>query len=162
MRDLEIRGAGELLGAEQSGHVAAVGFELYVELLNEAVAELSGQQRVAARPVRVDARVDAYVPASYIGSEALKIDLHRRLALTETRTSCASCGPSVEDRYGELPEPVENLFAIQEAKLKLARLGADYLVFRGGRRRSARSCSARTSSGSCAAGRHCRLHVGAP
>jgi len=59
MRDLEIRGAGELLGAEQSGHVAAVGFELYVELLNEAVAELQGQKRIAARPVRVDARVDA-------------------------------------------------------------------------------------------------------
>ena len=62
MRDLEIRGAGDLLGAEQSGHVAALGFELYVEMLNEAVAELSGERRVAARPVRVDARVDAYVP----------------------------------------------------------------------------------------------------
>jgi transcription-repair coupling factor (superfamily II helicase) len=133
MRDLEIRGAGELLGAEQSGHVAAVGFELYVELLNEAVAELSGQRRTAARPVRVDARVDAYVPASYIGSEALKIDLHRRLALSDEEDELRELRASVEDRYGELPEPVENLFAIQEAKLKLARLGADYLVFRGGR-----------------------------
>jgi transcription-repair coupling factor (superfamily II helicase) len=133
MRDLEIRGAGELLGAEQSGHVAAVGFELYVELLNEAVAELSGQRRTAARPVRVDARVDAYVPASYIGSEALKIDLHRRLALTEDEDELRDLRASVEDRYGELPEPVENLFAIQEAKLKLARIGADYLVFRRGR-----------------------------
>jgi transcription-repair coupling factor (superfamily II helicase) len=133
MRDLEIRGAGELLGAEQSGHVAAVGFELYVELLNEAVAELSGQRRTAARPVRVDARVDAYVPASYIGSEALKIDLHRRLALTEEEDELRELRAGVEDRYGELPEPVENLFAIQEAKLKLARIGADYLVFRGGR-----------------------------
>jgi transcription-repair coupling factor (superfamily II helicase) len=133
MRDLEIRGAGELLGAEQSGHVAAVGFELYVELLNEAVAELSGQRRLAARPVRVDARVDAYVPAAYIGSEALKIDLHRRLALTEDEDELRELHASVEDRYGELPDPVENLFAIQEAKQKLARIGADYLVFRGGR-----------------------------
>jgi transcription-repair coupling factor (superfamily II helicase) len=133
MRDLEIRGAGELLGAEQSGHVAAVGFELYVELLNEAVAELSGQRRAAARPVRVDARVDAYVPAAYIGSEALKIDLHRRLALTDSEDELRELRAAVEDRYGELPEPVENLFAIQEAKLKLARAGADYLVFRGGR-----------------------------
>ena len=66
MRDLEIRGAGELLGAEQSGHVAAVGFELYVELLNEAVAELQGQRRVAVRPVRIDARIDAYVPQQYV------------------------------------------------------------------------------------------------
>ena len=133
MRDLEIRGAGDLLGGEQSGHVAAVGFELYVELLNEAVAELSGQKRVAARPVRMDARVDAYVPASYIGSEALKIDLHRRLALVEDEDELRELRAGVEDRYGELPDPVDNLFAIQEAKLKIARFGAEYLVFRGGR-----------------------------
>ena len=133
MRDLEIRGAGNLLGDEQSGHVAALGFELYVELLAEAVAELSGQRRVAARPVRVDARVDAYVPAAYIASEALKIDLHRRLALSETEDELRELHASVVDRYGETPEPVDNLFAIQEAKLKLATLGADYLVYRGGR-----------------------------
>jgi transcription-repair coupling factor (superfamily II helicase) len=133
MRDLEIRGAGELLGAEQSGHVAAVGFELYVELLNEAVAELQGERRLAIRPVRVDARIDAYVPASYIGSEALKIDLHRRLALVESEDELRELEVATEDRYGPIPEPVENLFAIQEAKLKIARLGADYLVFRGGR-----------------------------
>src|SRR5205807_4516064 len=120
MRDLEIRGAGDLLGAEQSGHVAALGFELYVELLGEAVAELSGQRRVVARPVRVDARVDAYVPAAFIGSEALKIDLHRRLALSESEDELRELQAATEDRYGPLPEPVENLFLIQEAKLKLA------------------------------------------
>ncbi len=133
MRDLEIRGAGDLLGPEQSGHVAAMGFELYVEMLNEAVAELSGQRRVAVRPVRVDARVDAYVPAAYIAAEALKIDLHRRIALAEDEDELQELRVATEDRYGPLPEPVESLFAIQEAKLKLARLGADYLVFRGGR-----------------------------
>jgi transcription-repair coupling factor (superfamily II helicase) len=133
MRDLEIRGAGELLGAEQSGHVAAVGFELYVELLAEAVAELSGQRRPAARPIRVDAKVDAYVPASYIPAEALKIDLHRRISLAETEDELVELHASTEDRYGPIPGPVENLFGIQEAKLKLARIGADYLVFRNGR-----------------------------
>ncbi|MBI4171770.1 MAG: DEAD/DEAH box helicase, partial [Actinobacteria bacterium] len=133
MRDLEIRGAGDLLGAEQSGHVAALGFELYLELLNEAVAELSGQRRAAARPVRVDARVDAFVPASYVASEALKIDVHRRLALAETDDELRELRAALEDRYGPIPEPVESLFAIQDAKLLLARLGADYLVFRGGR-----------------------------
>jgi transcription-repair coupling factor (superfamily II helicase) len=133
MRDLEIRGAGDLLGAEQSGHVAALGFELYVEMLDEAVAELSGQSRVAARPVRVDARVDAFVPASYISSEALKIDLHRRLALIESDDELRELRAATEDRFGPLPGPVENLFAIQEAKLALARIGADYLVYRGGR-----------------------------
>ncbi|MDX6485409.1 MAG: hypothetical protein QOF43_562 [Gaiellaceae bacterium] len=133
MRDLEIRGAGELLGSEQSGHVAAVGFELYVELLNEAVAELQGQRRVAVRPVRIDARIDAYVPQQYVSSEALRIDIHRRLALSETEDELRELQASLEDRYGPLPEPVENLFAIQEAKIKVARLGADYFVFRGGK-----------------------------
>ncbi len=133
MRDLEIRGAGDLLGAEQSGHVAALGFELYVEMLGEAVAELSGQRRPVARPVRVDARIDAYVPGSYIGAEALKIDLHRRIALSESEDELRELEAATEDRYGSLPDPVRNLFAIQEAKLKLARIGADYLVFRGGR-----------------------------
>jgi transcription-repair coupling factor (superfamily II helicase) len=133
MRDLEIRGAGDLLGAEQSGHVAALGFELYVELLAEAVAELSGERRPAARPVRVEASVDAYVPAPYIEAEALKIDLHRRLALTADEDELRELRAATEDRYGPLPEPVENLFTIQEAKLKLATAGADYLVFRGGK-----------------------------
>ena len=113
--------------------MAALGFELYVEMLDEAVAELTGRRRVAVRPVRVDARVDAYVPAAYVAAEALKIDLHRRIALAEDESELRELVAVTEDRYGPLPEPVENLFAIQEAKLKLARLGADYLVFRGGR-----------------------------
>jgi transcription-repair coupling factor (superfamily II helicase) len=133
MRDLEIRGAGDLLGAEQSGHVAALGFELYVEMLHEVVAELSGEQRRAARPVREDARVDAYVPAGYIASEALKIDLHRRLALVEDEDELRELEQATADRYGPLPEPVGNLFAIQLAKLRVAQLGADYLVFRSGK-----------------------------
>ncbi|HEX4519054.1 MAG TPA: transcription-repair coupling factor [Gaiellaceae bacterium] len=133
MRDLEIRGAGDLLGAEQTGHVAALGFELYVEMLHEVVAELSGERRLAARPVRVDARVDAYVPAAYIASEALKIDLHRRLALVEDEDELRELERATEDRYGPLPEPVSHLFTIQLTKLKIAQLGADYLVFRGGK-----------------------------
>ena len=133
MRDLEIRGAGDLLGAEQSGHVAAIGFELYLELLGEAVAELSGARRAITRPVRVEAQVDAFVPAAYIEAEAQKIDLHRRLALVETEDELRELHAALEDRYGPVPEPVENLFAIQEAKLKLALLGADYLVLRGGK-----------------------------
>jgi transcription-repair coupling factor (superfamily II helicase) len=133
MRDLEIRGAGDLLGAEQSGHVAAIGFELYVELLGEAVAELAGTRRAVARPVRVEAQIDAYVPSEYIPGEAQKIDLHRRLALAESEDELRELRAAAADRFGPPPEPVENLFAIQEAKLKLARIGADYLVHKGGR-----------------------------
>jgi transcription-repair coupling factor (superfamily II helicase) len=83
--------------------------------------------------VRVDARVDAYVPTEYVASEALKIDLHRRIALAETDDELRELNAATEDRFGPVPDPVENLFAIQDAKLKLAQLGADYLVFRGGR-----------------------------
>ncbi len=133
MRDLELRGAGELLGDEQSGHVAAVGFELYVEMLEEAVAELSGRRHATPRPLRVDARIDAYIPAGYVSSEALKIDLHRRLALVEDEDELRELEVSCEDRFGPLPEPVSNLFAIQRAKLDLAQIGADYLVYRDGR-----------------------------
>ena len=133
MRDLEIRGAGDLLGAEQSGHVAAIGFELYIELLGEAVAELTDTRRAVARPVRVDAQIDAYVPSDYVAAEAQKIDLHRRLALAESEDELRELEAATEDRFGPRPEPVENLFAIQEAKLRLARIGADYLVFRGGK-----------------------------
>jgi transcription-repair coupling factor (superfamily II helicase) len=133
MRDLELRGAGELLGDEQSGHVAAVGFELYVEMLEEAVAELSGRRHATPRPLRVDARIDAYIPAGYVSSEALKIDLHRRLALVVDEDELRELEASCEDRFGPLPEPVANLFAIQRAKLGLAQIEADYLVYRDGR-----------------------------
>jgi transcription-repair coupling factor (superfamily II helicase) len=133
MRDLEIRGAGDLLGAEQSGHVAALGFELYVEMLDEAVAELAGQARPVQRPVRVDARVDAFVPATYVAEEALRIDLHRRLALVADDDDLRELRAATIDRFGPLPEPVENLFAIQDARLRVAAIGADYLVLRGGK-----------------------------
>jgi transcription-repair coupling factor (superfamily II helicase) len=81
----------------------------------------------------VDAHIDAYVPSAYVPSEAQKIDLHRRLALAESDDELRELRAAAEDRYGPLPDPVEHLFAIQEAKLMLARLGGDYLVFRGGK-----------------------------
>src|ERR1700759_4481470 len=84
LRDLELRGAGSLLGDEQSGHVAAVGFELYCDLLTEAVAELSGNRGAPMRPVLLDLALDAYVPADYVAYEAAKLDVHRRIALAET------------------------------------------------------------------------------
>jgi transcription-repair coupling factor (superfamily II helicase) len=134
MRDLELRGAGNLLGDEQSGHVAAVGFELYCEMLADAVREVSGSGVVAdLRPVRVDVAVDAYVPADYVPLEAAKIDVHRRIALAQTADELRELVVELHDRFGPPPPPVENLVLIQEARLKLAPLGADYLTLRGGR-----------------------------
>ena len=109
LRDLELRGAGSLLGDEQSGHVAAVGFELYCDLLAEAVAELSGNRGALMRPVRLDLALDAYVPAGYVAYEAAKLDVHRRIALSETVDELRDIEIELADRFGELPEPVENL-----------------------------------------------------
>ncbi len=152
MRDLEIRGAGDLLGAEQSGHVAALGFELYVEMLHEAVAELSGRRRLAAKPIRIDARIDAFIPAGYIAAEALKIDLHRRIALTETERRAARAAGrhrgSVRAAAGAGREPVRDPGGEAEAggaRRRLPRLP------RRSTRRSGRSSSGPASCASCAA-----------
>jgi transcription-repair coupling factor (superfamily II helicase) len=133
MRDLELRGAGSLLGDEQSGHVAAIGFELYCELLADAVSELQGATGPRPRPVRVDAQVDAYVPPDYVSLEAVKIDLHRRLALAGDISEVRELQAEVADRFGPMPPAVENLFGIQEARLLAAELGADVVTFRGGK-----------------------------
>jgi transcription-repair coupling factor (superfamily II helicase) len=133
MRDLELRGAGNLLGDEQSGHVAAIGFELYCELLAEAVAELQGDVLAQSRPVRVDAHVDAYVPAEYVPLEAVKVDLHRRVALATDRSSLRELAAELADRFGPVPEPVSNLIAIQEARLVAAELGATSVSLRAGK-----------------------------
>ena len=135
MRDLELRGAGNLLGDEQSGHVAALGFELYMQMLDEAVGESEG---VGAsdeewEPVRLDVNVDAYVPADYIPYEQAKVDVHRRIAGAREVADLALLREELEDRFGELPEPLENLIALQQARIKLGQAGARTVTFRGDR-----------------------------
>jgi transcription-repair coupling factor (superfamily II helicase) len=133
MRDLEIRGAGNLLGEEQSGHVAAVGFELYVRMLEEAVAELSGEAADEPEPVRLDVPVDAYVPSDYIAYEAAKIDVHRRIAGAREVAELIMLRRELEDRFGPVPEPLDNLIKLQDARIKLGRAGARTVEFRQGR-----------------------------
>jgi transcription-repair coupling factor (superfamily II helicase) len=138
MRDLEIRGAGNLLGEEQSGHVAAVGFELYCEMLDDAVKTLEGSAGGEEReedwePVRLDVPVDAYIPADYVPYEVAKIDIHRRIAATREPEQLAMLADELADRFGEPPEPVENLMKLQEARIKLGRAGARTVEFRAGR-----------------------------
>ena len=135
MRDLELRGAGDLLGEEQSGHVAAVGFELYVSLLDDAVQELRAADGTGAAEaqVRLDVDVDAYLPADYIPFEAAKIDVHRRLAGAREPGELRALRDELRDRFGPLPEPVESLFELQRARIELGRLGARTVEFRGER-----------------------------
>ena len=133
MADLEIRGAGNLLGDEQSGHVAAVGFEMYAQMLEEAVHELAGESEALAAPVRVDMPVTAYVPPDYIAYEASKIDAHRRIARARTLGELGDVRAELADRFGPPPEPVESLLTLQAIRLKAAELGATAVAYRGSR-----------------------------
>ena len=134
MRDLEIRGAGNLLGDEQSGHVAAVGFELYVAMLDEAVAALEGSAAdEAPEPVRMDVPVDAYVPGDYVPYEAAKIEIHRRVAGAREIADLIVLREELTDRFGPLPDALENLIKLQDARIKLGRAGARAVTFSGGR-----------------------------
>jgi transcription-repair coupling factor (superfamily II helicase) len=147
MRDLEIRGAGNLLGDEQSGHVAALGFELYMQMLDEAVAEReptrSGkadgeggqatENGFAREPVRLDVNVNAYIPADYIPYEQAKIDVHRRVVAAFDVADVERLREELEDRFGPVPEPLANLLALQRARIKFGQAGADAVSFRGDR-----------------------------
>jgi transcription-repair coupling factor (superfamily II helicase) len=134
MRDLEIRGAGNLLGDEQSGHVAALGFELYMQMLDEAVAAASEDGAEADwEPVRLDVNVDAYVPADYIPYEQAKVDVHRRIAGARELADLALLKDELTDRFGDVPEPLNNLISLQQARIKLGQAGAQNVTFRGGR-----------------------------
>ncbi|HEV2059434.1 MAG TPA: transcription-repair coupling factor [Solirubrobacteraceae bacterium] len=139
MRDLELRGAGNLLGDEQSGHVAALGFELYMQMLDEAVAALEseregrGEAVEMSEPVRLDVNVDAYVPADYIPYEQAKIDVHRRIAGAVDVAELELLREELGDRFGDLPQPMSNLIDLQRARIKLGQAGATAVSFRGGR-----------------------------
>jgi transcription-repair coupling factor (superfamily II helicase) len=135
MRDLELRGAGNLLGDEQSGHVAALGFELYMQMLDEAVQAMASddERDDMPEPVRLDVNVDAYVPADYIPYEQAKIEVHRRIAGAREVAELVELRHELDDRFGELPEPLENLITLQQARIKLGEAGAQAVTFRQGR-----------------------------
>jgi transcription-repair coupling factor (superfamily II helicase) len=135
LRDLELRGAGNLLGDEQSGHVAALGFDLYLRMLDEAVTQLGGPEAAEDRPepVRLDVNVDAYVPADYIPYEQAKIEIHRRIITARDVADLAILEDELRDRFGPPPEPLRNLILLQQARLKLGEAGARAVTFRGDR-----------------------------
>jgi transcription-repair coupling factor (superfamily II helicase) len=138
LRDLEIRGAGNLLGDEQSGHVAALGFELYMAMLDEAVSELAGTSAdEVPEPVRMDVPVDAYVPGDYVPYEAAKIEIHRRISGAREIADLIMLREELEDRFGPVPDQLENLIKLQDARIKLGRAGAQTVGFSAGRMRVA-------------------------
>lgn len=122
MRDLEIRGAGNLLGAEQHGHMEAVGYDLYCKMLNEAVKEAKGVKRQESFETTIDLNVDAYIPESYIPNEFQKLDVYKRIAGIENDEEYEDMLEELMDRFGEPPKAVQNLLAIAALKAMAHRL----------------------------------------
>jgi transcription-repair coupling factor (superfamily II helicase) len=120
MRDLEIRGAGNLLGAEQSGHIAAVGFDLYVEMVTEAVGELTGEPPVHDEEVQIDVPVTAHLPRDYVARDDVRMEAYRRLAAVTTDADVDDVRAEWEDRYG--PPPAPALALLDVAHLRVAAL----------------------------------------
>ena len=112
MRDLEIRGAGNLLGAEQHGHMEAVGYDLYCKMLNEAVKHLKGELVEEPYTTTVDLNVDAFIPASYIPNEYQKLDIYKRIASIENEEEMDDMLEELIDRFGDVPKKVQQLLSI--------------------------------------------------
>jgi transcription-repair coupling factor (superfamily II helicase) len=132
MKDLEIRGAGNLLGGEQSGHIAGVGFDLYIRLVGEAVADFRGEapeEEVA--DVKVDLPVDAHLPHDYIPGERLRLEAYRALAAAESDEAVDAVRDELADRYGPLPEAVESLLQVARFRAFARRYGVTEVSLQG-------------------------------
>jgi transcription-repair coupling factor (superfamily II helicase) len=127
MKDLEIRGAGNLLGGEQSGHIAGVGFDLYLRMIGEAVAEFKGEDISSPAELKLELPVDAHIPAAYVDSERLRLEAYHKLSaesgLKSDRARLDAILAELEDRYGKAPEAVKNLIEVTHLRQQANRLG---------------------------------------
>ncbi|MDX3357552.1 transcription-repair coupling factor [Streptomyces sp. ME01-24h] len=138
MKDLEIRGAGNLLGGEQSGHIAGVGFDLYIRMVGEAVADYrtaleegGGEAEEAPLEVKIELPVDAHVPHDYAPGERLRLQAYRSIASVNSEEDIKAVREELTDRYGKLPEPVENLLLVAGLRLLARRLGVSDITLQG-------------------------------
>jgi transcription-repair coupling factor (superfamily II helicase) len=169
MRDLEIRGAGNLLGSEQSGQIAAVGFEMYLRLLEEAVALAKGQlaRQEDVAPVIVELALDAYLPVDYVRDEIERVDLYRRASGVHTPAELDDLAEELRERFGEPPDPALNLLGLSRIKLLARVVGATAVNYRSGTlsitgvtATAAASALIRKATGGTIAGREGRVTVG--
>jgi transcription-repair coupling factor (superfamily II helicase) len=123
MRDLEIRGAGNLLGTGQSGHIAAVGYDLYCQMVSEAVAELKGEEPVVPAEIKLELPLDANLPADYVEREEPRLEAYRRLALVTSLDEVDALQHEWEDRYGPVPPPAQALLAVARLRAECVRTG---------------------------------------
>lgn len=141
MKDLEMRGAGNVLGAQQSGHIAGVGFDLYVRLVGEAVETYKALARgevpkvtdEGPKEIRIDLPVDAHLPEDYINAERLRLEVYRKLAASQNNEDLAAIVEEMEDRYGPLPEPAQRLMAVARLRHQARRAGVADVTVQGTR-----------------------------
>jgi transcription-repair coupling factor (superfamily II helicase) len=135
MKDLEIRGAGNLLGGEQSGHIASVGFDLYMRLVGEAVGDFKRGGGLSGEPepieTKVDLPVDAHLPHDYIPGERLRLEAYRRLAAAGDEAAIEAVRAELVDRYGPVPSPVDNLLAVASFRAQAKGFGVTEVTLQG-------------------------------
>ncbi|WP_461013321.1 transcription-repair coupling factor [Trueperella pyogenes] len=135
LKDLEIRGAGNLLGGEQSGHIAGVGFDLYIRMVSEAVAGITGQdsrtEAEKAAETRIELPVDAYVPETWVTSERLRLEIYTKIAASTNETQRADIRGELVDRYGSVPVEVDRLFALAKLREKVRSVGIEEITMQG-------------------------------
>jgi len=128
MRDLEIRGAGNLLGEAQSGHIAAVGYDLYCQLVTEAVAEMKGEEPKIPIELKIDVPITAFLPNDYVAKEELRLDAYRRLVAVKTHADVQDIRAEWQDRFGELPPPAESLLMVGALRAECHRIGLREII----------------------------------
>jgi transcription-repair coupling factor (superfamily II helicase) len=128
MRDLEIRGAGNVVGAEQSGQVAAVGFEMYSQLLKEELADLSGEEVEEQVDIKLELPVDAHLPHDYVDDERARLELYKRISAVRDATGVKDVRAELADRFGPLPEAADRLLTLAALKAALRRWGVTEVV----------------------------------
>ncbi len=131
MRDLEIRGTGNILGAEQSGHMAAVGYDLYVKMIDETVREMRGDIKQGDIQTRIEIKVDAYLPAEYVSSDLMRMEMYKKIASIDGQDARDDLIEELIDRFGDPAKPVMNLIDIAQLKNVCSRLGIDMVTSKG-------------------------------
>ncbi len=131
MKDLEIRGAGNLLGGEQSGHIAGVGFDLYVRMVADAVAEFRGEKEQEKAEVKIELPVDAHIPHEYIDHERLRLEAYAKISAADDDADIDAVRAELTDRYGPVPEQVERLFAVAALRTRARAVGLTDITAQG-------------------------------
>ena len=131
MKDLEIRGAGSVLGQSQSGHLASVGYDMYIKLLNEAILEQQGKAPEITPECLIDIRIDAFIPEKYISNQAQRVDCYRKIAMIENEDDAYDVTDELIDRYGDIPRAVEGLIEVAKLRRKAQKLHLTEIIQSG-------------------------------